>query len=85
MNEAMTPALDYNPPDDGYPNEAALAIIEKWDHKRGFRELMQQIRPIWQYAASGPWTSSPGKRKLCPDGFLFKKSMREGRVYIPAN
>lgn len=33
--------------EDGYPTEAALEKIEKWDYKDGWTELLAFVRGLW--------------------------------------
>jgi hypothetical protein len=33
--------------EDGYPTEAALEKIEKWDYKDGWTELLEFVRGLW--------------------------------------
>jgi len=40
--------------DDGYPSDAALAHIEKWEGP--LLELFALVRSIWQYADIGYWS-----------------------------
>ncbi len=42
--------------DDGYPTEAALEKIEKWDFKDGWTELMDFVCGLWLYAGYGYWS-----------------------------
>jgi hypothetical protein len=35
--------------EDGYPTEAALEKIEKWDYKDGWTELLAFVRELWAY------------------------------------
>lgn len=42
--------------DDGYPTEATLEKIEKWDYKDGWTELMDFVCGLWLYADAGYWS-----------------------------
>jgi len=59
--------------DDGYPTEAALEKIEKWDFKDGWTELMDFVCGLWLYAGYGYWSMEkdvtihdlPTYKKVC--------------------
>lgn len=41
--------------DDGYPTEAALAVISDWPHTQSYSKLFEFIRELWHYADCGYW------------------------------
>jgi hypothetical protein len=45
---------------DGYPTEASLRRIRKWDFEDGYRPMMEFVRSIW-WAADWGWHES-GRR-----------------------
>lgn len=36
--------------EDGYPTEAALEKIEKWNYKDGWTELLEFVRGLWSHS-----------------------------------
>lgn len=46
--------------EDGYPTEAALEKIEKWDYKDGWIELMDFVCGLWLYSDFGYWSMEKG-------------------------
>lgn len=43
--------------DDGYPTEALLIKIERWDAGEGsYNDLMKFIKPYWGYSSWGFWS-----------------------------
>ena len=54
--------------DDGYPTEETLTEIRDWDCiARGNRELLDAIKPIWNYADFGFWHTEDAKDILDSD------------------
>lgn len=41
--------------EDGYPTEVMLDKIAKWDYNVSYKELMEFIKPHWQYSSFGYW------------------------------
>ena len=42
--------------DEGYPTEAALGKIVKWDYKDGWTGLLEFVGRLWAYADAGYWS-----------------------------
>jgi hypothetical protein len=45
--------------DEGYPTEAMLEKIEKWDASEGsYNDLMKFIKPYWRYSFEWYWSET---------------------------
>ncbi len=52
-----------------YPTKSELKKIREWDCNDGYKELMEFVKSIWEYADCGFWSKRGNKYKISTGGW----------------